>query len=41
MVTEVVHKNDLLEKVGRRTVDDAGDGSKKNGVRFVMEDDHH
>ena len=41
MVTEVVHENDLLEKVGRRTVDDAGDGSKKNGVRFVMEDDHH
>ena len=41
MVTEVVHEYYLLEKVGRGTVDDAGDGSKKNSIRFVMEDDHH
>ena len=41
MITEVVHKYDLLEKVGRGSVYDAGDSSKENCVGLVVEDDHH
>jgi hypothetical protein len=41
MVTKVIHKNDFLEEVRRGAVYDAGDGPKKNGVGFVVEDDHH
>ena len=41
MVTEVIHEYDILEKVGRGAVYDAGDGSKENCVGLIVEDDHH
>ena len=41
MVTEVVDKDDLLEEVSRRAVDDAGDGAKEGSVSLIVEDDHH
>ena len=41
MVTKVINKDNLLEKVSRGAVNDAGDCAQESSVSFVVEDDHH
>ena len=39
VVTEVVHKDDLLDEVFRTPVEDADDGPEESGSRLVVEGD--
>lgn len=40
-LTVVIYQDDLVQQVGRRTVQHAVDGSQQGGERLVEETDYH